>query len=72
MNRSEHIHTPNDGRGFREVFLNGKKITKVVRANTKKGTVTVTRSPIRLDKHNKRVLTKTLRGTVVVLEIGQP
>ena len=61
------IHTPMDGRGVRKVLLDGKEIGNVVYANTKKGIVRVHPEPLKLDKHRKRVIEKTLRGKVEVL-----
>lgn len=59
-------HKGDDGLGARFVFLNGLKIDNVVRANESKGVVIVTDSPVRLDKHRKRVLVHRLRGNVRV------
>lgn len=61
-----HIHTPNDSRGKRDVFLNGKPIFNVIYADTHKGIVRVVGTPLKLDKWKKRVLWKTLRGHVEV------
>lgn len=72
MKPNEYVHTPYDGRisedlrTQRDVFVNGKKIDGVMYADTKRGIVRIVRRPIRLDKHMKRVLTKTLRGNVEV------
>lgn len=68
MRANEHIHTPRDGRGRRDVFLNGEKIDLVIYADTKRGIVRVVGNTIRLDKHHKRVLSKTLRGNVEVVQ----
>lgn len=73
MKPNKYVHTPYDGRisddqrTRRDVFVNGKKIDGVMYADTKRGIVRVVRRPIRLDKHMKRVLTKTLRGHVEVV-----
>lgn len=61
-----HIHTPKDGRGPRDVFVNGRLVEKVFYADTKRGIVRAYRSPLRLDKWRKRVLSETLRGIVEV------
>ena len=58
------IHTPDDGRGRREVFLNGRKVLHAVYADTKKGKVR--RSLMRADKYGKRVLLRTEYGKVDV------
>lgn len=64
---SDHIHTPDDGRGPRDVYLDGKPVRRVVYANTKKGKVRVYAEPIKLDKYRKRILTRTKRGRVEVV-----
>jgi len=64
---NQYVHTWNDGRGIRDVFLNGKKIEHVLYADEKRGIVRVTIWPIRLDKWRKNVLCKTLRGRVEVV-----
>ncbi len=61
-----HIHTPDDGRGLRDVFLNGKLINTAFYANTRAGFVRVFRKPFKLDRWGKRLLTRTLRGRVDV------
>ena len=66
MKPNKFVHSCDDGRGLRDVFVDGLKIDRVMYADTKRGIVRVTHSPIRLDKHRKRVLTKTLRGHVEV------
>lgn len=63
---SDHIHTPDDGRGPRDVYLNGKRIRRVVYANTKKGKVRFC-DPLKLDKYCKRILIRTKRGRVEVV-----
>lgn len=64
---SDHIHTPDDGRGPRDVYLNGKLVRRVVYANTKKGKVRVCDEPLKLDKYRKRILIRTKRGRVEVV-----
>lgn len=66
MRPSKHVHTFKDGRGARDVFLNGNKLDRVMYADTKRGIVRCVHDPIRLDKRRKRVLTFTLRGKVEV------
>lgn len=70
MKNGAHTHRVGDGRGDRIVRLNGRQIQQVVFADTKKGKVVVFRSPLRLDKHKKRVLTRTLYGVVDVMLKG--
>ena len=66
MRHGNHIHTAGDGRGPRDVFLNGKLIDRVTYADTRAGIVRVVGNPLKLDKWKKRVLTRTLRGAVDV------
>lgn len=69
------IHKPDDGRGRRAIFLNGRLIENVVYANTRKGIIRVARidtnGVVKLDKHRKRILTDTLRGTVTVYPMNE-
>ena len=67
---SPEIHPPSDGRGARNVYVNGSVIANVVLADERRGRVVYYPTPIRLDKHRKRILTKTLRGEVVVKPIA--
>lgn len=66
-----HIHKPNDGRGQREVFLNGKRLTHCIYADTKRGIVDVhvlnDRGHIKIHKRGKRPLSKRYRGKVEVV-----
>lgn len=62
-----HIHTPSDGRGGRNAYLNGNLVRRVVYADTKKGYIRVTDDPPKLDKYGKRVISRTLRGKVEVV-----
>jgi hypothetical protein len=74
MKPNKYVHVAGDGRisedhkyWKRVVFLNGKEIDGVVYADTERGIVRICRQPLRADKHNKRVLTKTVRGHVEVV-----
>jgi len=64
--KSDHIHTPKDGRGPRDVFVNGKLVAQVFFADTRRGIVRAYRSPLQIDKSGKRLLSETLRGVVEV------
>jgi hypothetical protein len=61
-----HIHTPKDGRGQRNVFVNGRLVKQVFYADTKRGIVRAYKLPLRLDKWGKRVLSETQHGVVEV------
>lgn len=65
------VHTPQDGRAPRLVFLNGKPLDNCVYANERKSKVRVIPRPIRLHKYRKRVLEKTLYGRVTVQFIAE-
>lgn len=61
-----HIHTPGDGRGPREVFVNSKIVKGVIFADERRGIVRAIYQPIRLDKYKKRLLSYVIRGEVRV------
>jgi hypothetical protein len=61
-----HIHRPDDGRGPRDVFVNGKLMARVTYADTRRGVVRYHDMPLRLDKHGKRIIERTRRGKVEV------
>jgi hypothetical protein len=62
----QHIHEPGDGRGRRRVLLDGQLVRYVMFADTRKGVVRIAAQPVRLHKHGKRVVQRTLRGRVEV------
>ena len=64
--KADHIHTPNDGRGQRDVFVDGKLVERAFFADTRRGIVRAYKYPLRLDKWRKRVLAETLHGVVDV------
>ncbi len=70
----DHIHRPDDGRGRRNVYLNGNKLTHCFYANTKRGIVDVhvlnDQGHIKIHKRGKRPLSKRLRGKVEVVPYG--
>lgn len=68
----EHIHTPYDGRGIRDVFVDGELVKYVTYADTKRGKVVVYRHPLKLDKYGRRAMTKTIYGRVEVVFREQP
>lgn len=61
----EHIHTPNDGRGLRDVFLNGKLIEGCVYADTQEGIVRCHILPLRLDESGN-IAVRQFNGKVEV------
>lgn len=66
MLNQDHIHTPDDGRGLRDVWVDGKKIDKPFFADTRRGIVDYYVSPTKLHKYGKRLITKRIHGEVVV------
>ena len=64
-----HIHTPDDGRGPRRVFLNGREVKRVVYADTKKGVIRRNDDPVQVHKHGKRLIERTEHGVVTVEEM---
>lgn len=66
MNESP-IHTPGDGRGLRDVLLDGKPIKHVVYADTEKGKVRVAWYPYRINKRRQMIRHYTMRGHVEVI-----
>jgi len=65
----DSIHTPGDGRGLRDVWVDGEKINNVFFADTRRGIVDHYLEPIRLHKYAKRILSERLHGHVVVKEM---
>lgn len=65
---NDHIHVPDDGRGYRDVFVNGRLIEKPFFADTKRGIVDAYRHPFQVDKRKKRALTYRIRGIVTVVQ----
>lgn len=63
-------HTATDGRGPRQVYLNGRPINRVLYANTRKGKVRIHDNPPKLHKHGKRLIERTLHGVVTVEPIA--
>ena len=59
-------HESDDGLGIRRVFLNDKEIKCVIRCNELRGKAVVIDSPIRLDKHHKKVRTHVVAGLIRV------
>lgn len=65
---ADHIHTLDDGRGLRRVFVNGREIKTAFYADTKRGIVDAYREPLKLSRFKKRPLTRRYRGTVTVVD----
>ena len=66
----DHIHTPRDGRGLRDVYVNGNLIDGALWADTRKGIVWFYPSPARIAKGKDYVYARRLRGTVEVVAHG--
>ncbi|SHK68561.1 hypothetical protein [Halomonas caseinilytica] len=63
----DHIHTPHDGGGARDVFVDGRKVDGAFYADTKRGIVDYYPKPLKIHKRGKRVITRRLRGHVEVV-----
>lgn len=63
----DHIHMVGDGRGQRDVFLNGKPLKSAIYANTRTGKVRVHDDPPKVHKYGKRLIVRTLGGMVEVV-----
>lgn len=63
---AEHIHTWDDGRGRRRVFVNGKPMNQVVEAYTRKGVVRYHPHGIPVNKAKGRFIMKSRKGRVTV------
>lgn len=70
MRSSQYVHRSDDGRGIRRVFVNEVEVKLAMMADTRRGVVEVLRSPGRLDKHGKRLLTRRIYGSVRVEFVG--
>ena len=69
---AEHIHTWHDGRGPRDVFVNGNRIDSVVWADTQAGVVIYVPQPSRIHRRLRDcVFTRKLRGRVEVISCGR-
>lgn len=67
MTDNHHIHTPGDGRGYRDVFVDGRRVERVFFADTRRGIVDSYRYPLKVHRHGKRAISRRLRGDVVVV-----
>lgn len=63
---ADHIHIAGDGRGEREVYLNGRLVPRVTYANTRAGVLRHYDDPPKVHKHGKRFIQRTKRGVVEV------
>lgn len=64
---ADHIHTADDLRGTRDVFVNGNKIDNVTYADTAKGLIWFYPKPVRMGKNTDEIYTRCLRGVVRVV-----
>ena len=67
MTDNHHIHTPDDGRGCRDVFVDGRRVDYVFFADTRRGIVDSYRYPFKAHRDGKRPISRRLRGDVVVV-----
>lgn len=66
-----HIHLPDDGRGPRQVYIDGQAVKRVIYADTRKGFVRIHHDPIRFNR--KREVTRSFKrlGVVTVDPLGK-
>ncbi len=64
---SDHIHTWGDGRGPRDVYLDGVQIKRVMSADPTHGIVRVYHHPIRVCPRRETARTYKRRGRVEVI-----
>ena len=62
----DHIHTPDDGRGLRRVYLDGVALERVVYADTERGIARVYDDPPRISRRRECVISRKVRGVVTV------
>ena len=67
---ADHIHTVDDGRGQRDVFVDGKKIEHVFYADTRRGIVDYYPWPPKVHKWKKEIISRRLRGRVEVRNVN--
>ncbi len=60
------VHTPHDGRGLRDVYLDGKPIDHVIYAETRRGVVRMHHHPFRRSKTRDQVISYKRKGRVEV------
>lgn len=65
---SPWVHTPNDGRGLRRVFLDSVEVKSCIYADERRGIVRFHDSPPKIHKHKKRIIERTARGRVEVVQ----
>ena len=63
-----HIHTRDDGRGARNVYVDGKLMSRVTYADTRRGLVRYVKFPPRVNKR-EQLIEHTRRGKVEVKPI---
>ena len=68
----DHIHTVGDGRGLRQVTLNGEIVRHCVYVDTRRGVVISHRHPISVDRRLGCVRTIRRKGRVSVEFTGAP
>lgn len=61
------VHTPDDGRGLRKVFLDGEEVRMAVFADQKRGIVDRYRQPLKIHSRDERLITERLHGRVEVV-----
>lgn len=71
MPKPDSFHSYKDGRGYRQVFVNGNEVSHVRWCDTRAGVVVYIPQPARIKKpEGDEVYTRVLRG-VVTVEAGR-
>lgn len=60
------FHSALDGKGRRDVYVNGRSIKYVNWANEEQGLVCFTPMPLQVNKRTRKIYTRLLRGKVEV------
>lgn len=68
---NDHIHTVGDGRGFREVFCDGRKLEACTFADTAEGYAICYRVPREIDHVNECLVTERVEGKITIEYIDE-
>lgn len=66
-----HIHTVDDERGYRDVFLDGEKVSHCVYADTQAGVVECYADSLRIDPVSGQIVKMRRTGVVTVVPKGR-
>lgn len=66
------IHTPHDGRGRRNVYVDGRKVLYAIYADTERGLVEKAKLPFEVDETGDDIKTEFVYGRVSVIPMTGP